>query len=127
MDLLCDEEFDIPGRDVTATERIVAVAIRHGDLIITMPATCIQRTFGKEYIMTDRPAFPRPATGDDIYDDEDRDPQSGMTQRQWYAGQSLAGRRSGVRYDDPEPANEVARLAFKDADAMLAFEAAESK
>ena len=58
-------------------------------------------------------AFPRPGGG-----------SPGMTLRQWYAGQALAGPCAALSLDDIKRFNELdpdrcARIAFEFADAML--------
>jgi hypothetical protein len=43
----------------------------------------------------------------------------GMTKREWYAGQALAGLRSLQRDGKIMPSEEAAEKAFADADAMI--------
>jgi hypothetical protein len=58
-------------------------------------------------------------------DSDDRSPQgypfpdAGMTLRQWYAGQALAGLSAGVNNWRPGD-GDFAALAFRHADAMIA-------
>lgn len=48
-----------------------------------------------------------------------RNHPSGMTLRQWYAGQALAGMNTRFFEDDVESADQIADQAFLLADAML--------
>jgi len=69
------------------------------------------------------PAFPVPPK-------RDRDTQEGMTLRQYYAKGAMEGLIAHMRHHEPSgqsPPNAivVAQMAFKYADAMIAFEAQE--
>ena len=68
------------------------------------------------------PAFPQPVHGDE-YGDTRHTGIPGMTLRQWYAGQALAGNLAHPDSITDEKAH--ARFAFKIADAMIAHEAGE--
>lgn len=65
--------------------------------------------------MTDNPpAFPRPSTANGTR-------QDGMSLRDWFAGQALAGFSSRETFDPGQAKPEQrARLAYIEADAMLA-------
>ena len=74
-----------------------------------------------------KPAFPRAAFAPHNVGYEDvgiHDSQEGMTLRQWFAGQALAGLLAAERVAAP---SEVASRAFLMADAMLALEEGEPK
>ena len=61
-------------------------------------------------------AFPRQQHGS-----RDQDSQTGMTLRQWYVGQAIVGLRAGDTFGDVD-SDTVVMIAFKDADAAIAFE-----
>lgn len=63
-------------------------------------------------------AFPMPVVID-AYGDAVNQPQSGMTLRDWFAGQALAS-FNHTGWPDSADAPEMARRAFVIADAMLA-------
>ena len=66
------------------------------------------------------PAFPRPYSKDDFGDFvQDCPPQSGMTLRDWFAGQALNGMMVGEVGHDTDRYNIIARRANAIADAML--------
>ena len=64
------------------------------------------------------PAFPRPLSM--AHEDAVYHAQNGMTLRDWFAGQALAGEMATWTESDVSPyANSVAKRCYKIADAML--------
>lgn len=70
------------------------------------------------------PAFPRPAS-EDKFNEENYPPQCGMSLRDWFAGQALAGSSASpdqwiLASRQENPFEGMARICYRIADAMLA-------
>lgn len=66
------------------------------------------------------PAFPRPYS-------EDGAAQGGMSLRDWFAGQALAGHCAAAENGDDTTWGDLARWSYKTADALLAEREKETK
>lgn len=74
------------------------------------------------------PAFPSHAGDPNMSDPRNRISCGGMTLRDWFAGQALAGLRGGLSggyVPDSAECEEAATVAFRIADAMLAARGAQ--